>query len=153
MPELRFAEAILCESSAERSRICSGFWVSAEPFSSNPKRTERDRIALPQQNAASVFYQVVAARSTPTGALHEFQQLGTEVMDASSGVDSSAYKLDTLLRQLAWGQTGRGGTRRDDKWAGESRSHSPPRQWCSFEARAVAWVRGSVQISDDAHQR
>jgi hypothetical protein len=45
------------------------------------------------RNARVPVYQVVAARATRTGALHEFQQLGTEAMDASGVVKLlSAYE-------------------------------------------------------------
>jgi hypothetical protein len=43
------------------------------------------------ENATAPVYQVVAARATRTGALHEFQQLGTKAM-AASGVNLAAYE-------------------------------------------------------------
>jgi hypothetical protein len=48
--------------------------------------------ALQNLNATAPVYQVVAARATKTGALHEFQQLGTKAMAASGGVNLSAYE-------------------------------------------------------------
>jgi hypothetical protein len=44
------------------------------------------------EDARAPVYQVVAARATRTGALHEFQQLGTEAMAASSGVNLASYE-------------------------------------------------------------
>jgi hypothetical protein len=41
---------------------------------------------------SSSVYQVVGARSTRTGALHEFQQLGTEAMAASGREHLAAYE-------------------------------------------------------------
>jgi hypothetical protein len=45
------------------------------------------------QNAAPLIYQVVAARATRTGALHEFLQLGKPAIDASSATTLAAYEI------------------------------------------------------------
>jgi hypothetical protein len=39
---------------------------------------------------------------------------------------------------------------RDDKWARRAAATARRDNGAHFEARALAWVRGSVQISDDA---
>src|SRR6185312_10891706 len=48
--------------------------------------------ALPPRNVATRVYQIVAARATATGALHEFQQLGTQAIDASDTDKFTAYE-------------------------------------------------------------
>ncbi len=50
------------------------------------------RNAGPLQNAAPPVYQVVAARATRTGALHEFLQLGKTATDASNPGNLVAYE-------------------------------------------------------------
>ncbi|HEY1217214.1 MAG TPA: hypothetical protein VGE93_26605, partial [Bryobacteraceae bacterium] len=47
--------------------------------------------SLPQNDTA-FLYQIVAARATATGALHEFQQLGTDIIGAANGGTSTAYE-------------------------------------------------------------
>jgi len=48
--------------------------------------------ALQNLNAPAPVYQVVAARATRTGALHEFHQLGTKAMAASGRADLARYE-------------------------------------------------------------
>ena len=48
--------------------------------------------ALRHPNASAPVYQVVAARATRTGALHEFLQLGTEALATSSSARLAAYE-------------------------------------------------------------
>ncbi len=50
-----------------------------------------NRFDIQKQKASAPIYQIVAARSTRTGALHEFQQLGTESIAASNSVQLAGF--------------------------------------------------------------
>lgn len=97
--------------------------------SDSPAHASNPLNALQNLNTTAPVYQIVAARATRTGALHEFQQLGMEATAASSNLDLAAYEK--------WAEKERSLAQMEETGILPTDPQPPPQAWTELQQTTV----------------